>query len=225
MTSFDLGYEVYKVFVGLKTHFKSPSYDYFKYDGKTTVTEDSFRKNKNKQYFIRLGRNAPIERLAEYFLFNLSQNPNTWIGEVFNPINKRMFEQWKIKIDHLERIFDLDTEKMMLYIIENEIHFDDLFAANLFHPYVMRMMMRNEITVETFILLNEMVEFFSEFDVHLKDDPVWEELKFRCNKYKPFLFLPNGGPVEDIKTYRKLLVDKVKRLDTFDFHKRKNEND
>ena len=38
---------------------------------------------------------------------------------------------------------------------------------------------------------------------------IWKDLRFQCEKYMPFLYSENGGPIEDIETYRKKLVSKV----------------
>ena len=48
------GYNAYKTYVALKNHFKSDSYDYFKYKGKARVKEETFLKRKDKFFFEKI---------------------------------------------------------------------------------------------------------------------------------------------------------------------------
>ena len=40
------GFDVYKVYLGVKLHFTTDSYDYIKYGGKTNAKLDTFKKKK-----------------------------------------------------------------------------------------------------------------------------------------------------------------------------------
>ena len=41
-------YEAYQIYIGIKLHFDSATYDFFKYNGKTSVTPKSFFARKDK---------------------------------------------------------------------------------------------------------------------------------------------------------------------------------
>ena len=41
-------FETYKLYISLKNHFSSKSYNHFKYQGKSRVNFDSFQKRKDK---------------------------------------------------------------------------------------------------------------------------------------------------------------------------------
>ena len=49
-------FEAYKHYLALKLHFSS-DYDYFKYNGKTNATQQSFEKRKDRFRFSKLARN------------------------------------------------------------------------------------------------------------------------------------------------------------------------
>ena len=49
-------FEAYQKYIALKLHFTS-DYDYFKYNGKTNVTLNSFNERKDKFHFKKLVKN------------------------------------------------------------------------------------------------------------------------------------------------------------------------
>jgi len=49
-------FECYKEYVALKNHFTQKSYDYVKYNGKTSVKADSFNSRKDKIFFEKLAK-------------------------------------------------------------------------------------------------------------------------------------------------------------------------
>ena len=42
-------YECYKEYVAIKKHFQYPTYDYFKYSGRTRTSKVTFSKRKSQQ--------------------------------------------------------------------------------------------------------------------------------------------------------------------------------
>ena len=50
------GFAAYALWNALKLHFTSDSYDYFKYNGKTSISVTSFENRKDKYHFYKLSR-------------------------------------------------------------------------------------------------------------------------------------------------------------------------
>ena len=50
------GYEAFSLYESLKLHFTKESYDFFKYNGKTKVSVQSFENRKDKYHFYKIGR-------------------------------------------------------------------------------------------------------------------------------------------------------------------------
>ena len=44
------GFDVYKIYLGVKLHFTTDTYDYYKYSGKVNATLDSFTKRKDRYF-------------------------------------------------------------------------------------------------------------------------------------------------------------------------------
>ena len=68
------------------------------------------------------------------------------------------------------------------------------------HPLIMRLLLQRTITIETFILMNKLLSFFDLFDKEMGDDIMWNEMRFKCEKYAPFL--PKG----DLAKYREITM-------------------
>ena len=57
------GFAAYALWNALKLHFTSDSYDYFKYNGKTNVSKQTFSIRKDKYQFYKLSRKYSLEEL------------------------------------------------------------------------------------------------------------------------------------------------------------------
>ena len=44
-------FETYQAYLGMKSHFTNPKYDFIKYGGKSRATITSFNKRKDKYWF------------------------------------------------------------------------------------------------------------------------------------------------------------------------------
>lgn len=56
------GFETYKMYVALKNHFTSATYDYFRYSGKTRASLKTYDTRKDKYFFEKLGRKRNVEQ-------------------------------------------------------------------------------------------------------------------------------------------------------------------
>ena len=48
-------------------------------------------------------------------------------------------------------------------------------------------MLRNEITIETVVILNKFLNFIPKWDQKISDEFIWPTVKNRIVKYEPFL--------------------------------------
>jgi hypothetical protein len=76
------GLAVYMMYNALRLHFTTDSYDYFKYNGKTNTTKESFLTHKNKYAFYRLSRKHTLEDARDFFVANFLVNDSKWVGEL-----------------------------------------------------------------------------------------------------------------------------------------------
>jgi len=54
------------------------------------------------------------------------------------------------------------------------------------HPYLLRLVIREDIGIETMIILNKLTPFFDYWTKKLADDILWESVKKKSEKYEKF---------------------------------------
>ena len=175
MTAFDC----YKEYVALKNHFTKPSYDYHKYNGKSKLSFSSFDTRKDKLYFMKVAKH-PDPR--NYILSNLVENPKIWIKEIaFSVSAEETYTNWAKRQQSLMYLFKEELSKL-------EDNFDANFKAeDHSHPNVIKLFLRKEISLETLVILVDLVKCIAYWKKRFEYDPVIDETLNTIRKYRPFL--------------------------------------
>lgn len=192
-------FEVYKSYISIKNHFCNPKYDYFKYGGKSRVTETSFKKRKDIYWFQRLSRQKNDEQIKAYFVANFvdcNDPERLWIGDIIRE-GEEVYIEWLRKSQSLFYLFKTETEIFM-----NKANFNQLFECKTgTHPEIIKKYLQKSITIETLTILDLILNFVKDFDKKLTD-PIWNFVSLRIRKYESFLNI-------DIKKYKSTLKEIV----------------
>lgn len=175
--------EAYKLYVAVKNHFTVDSYDMFKYNRKVNVTMDSFLKRKDRIFFAKLG-NRKEKYLEEFLVANFLHDPKIWVGELLSEECEERYKTWRKKQESLS------------YVFKNEMSFIEGWDAqelNVWfstphgdHPNVIKKYLRSEISLETLVILNQLLGFMKQYDKTIHD-PIYKGVSDLCRKYQPFL--------------------------------------
>ena len=171
-------FEAYQEYLALKQHFSSNSYDYIKYDGKVTVKQDTFEKRRDKYQFYKLSKKIDV---TGYLVANFIHNHKLWVGDLNSPSCENNYRIWKSRQESLSYNFKNDLKKL-----------DDDFNSNFKvingqYPSIIRQYQFGEISLETIVILNKIINFLHHWDGKISDTIVWPELKKRIEKYTPFI--------------------------------------
>ena len=101
------GYECYKQYLALKTHFTQESYNYFKYNKTFKVEFDSYVKRKDKMFFEKISKKY-TENLEEFLISNfVSSNfsGSNWIGSLLDQDADNKYKDWKERQNTLLEMF------------------------------------------------------------------------------------------------------------------------
>lgn len=191
-------FDAYKQYLSLKNHFTKEKYDYHKYCGKSRATVQSFYKRKDRFWFEKLARNKSDQEVIEFFISNFitcTDPSKLWIGEMIREGEVR-YTDWKKRNQSLSYIFKEEIES----ILANQ-DLDSIFARKDGHPIVLRKYLGGDISIETMVILDRILEYRQEFDKKLQD-PVWETVSMRMKKYSPFLNI-------EVSRYKKILKQVV----------------
>ena len=176
-------FETYQAYLGMKSHFTNPKYDFIKYGGKSRATMTSFNKRKDKYWFEKTSRKYSDQEVVDFLLSNFvnATNPqNLWIGEIINS-GERTYADWKMRQQSLTYMF---TEQSSTLLSENDL--EKVFNCSKGHPIILKKYLGGEISLETLSILEKVFSFKGKFDKKLKD-PVWETVSMKLKKYLPFL--------------------------------------
>jgi hypothetical protein len=179
------GFEAYKLYSSLKLHFTSTSYDFFKYNGKTNVSADTFMKRKDKYHFYRLSRKYTLEELRDFYVSNFIVDSNSWVGNILGPEGEENYRKWQKRIQSLTYNFEQDIIKLLDSCVAPE---DMLKVNHNQFPMLLTEVMRGSTSLETVIILNDIMNFFPMWKKKIDDDIVWPNWALRCEKYAPFVF-------------------------------------
>jgi len=191
-------FDAYKQYLSLKNHFTKEKYDYHKYCGKSRATVQTFYKRKDRFWFEKLARNKSDQEVIDFFVSNFitcTDPSKLWIGEMIRDGESR-YEQWKKRNQSLSYIFKEEVES----VLANQ-DIDSIFARKNGHPIILKKYLGGEISIETLVILDRILEFKGNFDKKL-EDPVWETVSLRMKKYSPFLNID----VHRFKTILKKIV-------------------
>jgi hypothetical protein len=181
------GYNAYKTYVALKNHFTSDSYDYFKYKGRVRVKEESFLKRKDKFYFEKIEKKYQ-EDLVGFFVSHLISDQTSWIGTMIGDQAERVFNDWKKRKQSLKYSFREDMISIRDYMDKNDIMFDNIFiCVDDQHPIILKLLIAEEISIESFIILDRVLNFIRHINHFLLDEYIWLEYNKKVKKYSPFV--------------------------------------
>jgi hypothetical protein len=194
-------FDTYCTFLALKNHFARESYDYFKYRGKVNASPDSFMSRKDRFQFQKLSRLQSAENMRDFIIANILCG-KTWVGDFLDEDAQDNY------LKHLK------IKQSLAYIFANEL--DSLFndsrpiaAFRVYkdrYPSAFMYYLAGRVTIETMVILNDLVNYISKWDSCYSDDSIWPKHSMLIKKYAPFLEY-------DKHKMKTILKDKIKEYE------------
>jgi hypothetical protein len=193
------GYEAFGLYQALKLHFTTDSYDYFKYNGKTSISVTSFENRKDKYHFYKLSRKyTNKEDLINFIVANLIEDEKSWVGVLLQEEADIIYRKRQKVIQSLSYTFENDCILIFEDCILNP---NEVLKTDGDYPVLLTKALRKEIQIETLCILNQILGFIPMWTNKINDTIRWPEYRRKCIKYASFL-------PQDIVKY-KLILKKV----------------
>lgn len=170
------GFDAYKLFVGIRNHFTTDSYDFIKYQGKTRVTYASYTKRKDIHRFEKLARQLnPRMLLVSAFI-----EGHTWVNDVVGD------KGYEALIKH-QRYLEATAYNFKTELEDLPQPIGNLVGCKDGTPKLAQLYFQKRVSLETLVLIDNLVDFVSIWRDNQSSDPLISELTQTICKYRPFV--------------------------------------
>jgi hypothetical protein len=171
-------FEVYRLYLALKLHFTTKSYDITKTKGAVRAKKETFLKRKDLTSIRKMARDFKRSEVIDILVANFVSG-DKW-GGIFDAGLLETHKKWLTSKQRMLYNFSTDLDNILFRMekdgVKSAIHEGS-------HPLIFRMIMGRDINLETVVMLEKLRPFVSEY----KDDFVLEDTCLLVSKYKPFV--------------------------------------
>ena len=171
-------FDAYKIYIALKSHFNS-DYDINKYNGKTSVSLDSFLKRSDRSFFGRVGRKYKDDT-KEFFIANFITEPKGWIGN-FDDVT---YVEYQKRHQSLKYTFQND----IINLIRKGKNIDNVLnVKNGQHPLLLKQFLAKKVSLETMCIMESLLEYCKYWNEDIEEQYVWKEQEKLIKNYSSVL--------------------------------------
>ena len=177
-TNSEDAFQAYQLYSSIRNHFTT-KYDYFKYNGRTKTAKANFLKRPDVYWFHKLAKHP---NKIEFLVANFVYGEKEWIGNLLQNNQAEDYYTEYIKVrDSLFYFFKQDLAAMQPDFDSN------LAVVDGQHPIFLKLLLRKEIRIETFTILEDLCSFSRKWNRRIVETTIWPTIHFKVQKFKPFL--------------------------------------
>lgn len=190
--SYDYLQEPFELFVdycAVKKHFTYQPYDIIKYHGKLKVSEKKFRERKDRPFFHYLASVLSKKENIPFFVSQFIDNSNYWIGNILFEKQESMkrYTAWVNRIESMKTNYRIDLTN----IARKGYTWKTILGYSVpTHPPLFSMVLKKEITPETYVLIDKISNYIKKTSEAYSDDTIYCELNHKFTKYGSFITVP-----------------------------------
>lgn len=177
-------YDTFRLYLAIKNHFSRRSYDYFKYNGKMNITQESFLSRRDKHQFAKLSRLYDENEMRDFLVANLLHDESVWVGFLLQDEAKDIYNDYLKRKQALSYTFANELDKMIDKAGDIKALFkpkpNELLPVISYHYAGLA-------GLETLALLDHFVGYLDKYEDEYKDDYLWGKVRMKCKKLYPFI--------------------------------------
>ena len=182
------GFDVFKIWLGIKLHFTTDTYDYITYGGKVNCKIETFTKRNDRYFFHKLSKKYNAEEAVDFFVANFLHKDKAWIGNLAKSDGADIYLDYKKRKDSFTYQFRNECNSIRVNMDNKRLSFDDLFMVNGGqHPIFFKLLLSKQICYETLVVFEELLGFIRRWDKEIEEKVVWPIYAKRIKKFTPFL--------------------------------------
>jgi len=171
-------FDVYKIYLALKLHFTTESYDITKHKYAAKGKKETFLKRKDLTVLRKLARDFRRQEIIDILVANFVSG-DRW-GGMFDVEAMETYKKWKANKERLSYTFEQDLNSIQLRMEKDNI--EDATVDDQ-HPLILKMLLGKQIALETVVILNKAVNFIDDYN----DDLILKDTCLLVRKYSPFV--------------------------------------
>ena len=173
------GFETFGLYESLKLHFSKDTYDFFKYNGKTNHSVQTFENRKDKYFFYKLSRKyTNKDDLVDFLVANFLEDDKVWVGKLLEEQSDDVYRKRQKVIQSLSYTFENDCRNLFDGI-DNP---NDLIHTDGDYPILLTKVLRKEISIESFVILSKILGFLPMWDKKIADTIRYPEFSRKVKK-------------------------------------------
>jgi len=182
------GFYVFKVYLGVKLHFTTKTYDYVKYEGKVNVKLETFTKRNDRYFFYKLSKQYGQNDILDFFVANFASDSKGWIGNLLQRDGKDVFLDYKKRKESFIYHFRSDCTSIVNDFHARGISFDDGFLCHSGqHPRFLRLLIQKKLSLQTAIVFDHFLSFSKNWTKEITEKVVWPKISSTLTRLKPFM--------------------------------------
>ena len=176
------GFKVWKLYMAVKLHFTTNSYNVFNNRGHVKGARDTFYARNDRFIFEKLARKFPTERdIIQYFVANFAyDNPEVVYDQVDSETN---LNTWNKRKQSISQVFENDLHIILLHLEKERISEDRLYNGN--PPELLKLYLGGYITIETMVILDSFANYIARWKQEI--NLLWDVECRRIEKCKGFI--------------------------------------
>ncbi len=198
--SVNSGFEAYKIYRALKSHFNQKKYDFNKFKGNTVRVVESWNALPCRKLFTFYGKKLNSVKLKNFFISNFLNDKNYF--PVDYDKEYEVYIKWLGRIESIRYGFMLDVKKVKKFIDKNNLTIDNVIKERDGKlPILLHLVFKDIISIESFIILDNIFHVINNCrNIRSDIKLLYEHRIIVIQKYKLFFNIKN------IDEYKKILL-------------------
>jgi len=177
------GFDVFKTYLGVKLHFTSDNYDYYKYDGKVNCKLETFTKRNDRYMFHKLSVKYKQDEIDDFMIANFVKKDKAWSGSLLEQDSHDTYLQYKKRKEG----FNYWLKQEVNEVAKIASHQSVFRVDDGQHPRLLKLVIGKKISLETLLVMDYHLGFLKDWDNKIKDKIIWPNILKKIEKFKPFL--------------------------------------
>lgn len=179
-------FEVYRYYLALRLHFTTDQYDVIAQGGRVKASKQSFAKRKDLLAIRKVAESYSDKEVVDFLVANFVSG-DRW-GGIFDVESKDRYAGWKKRMESMYYTFDKELNNVITFCEKTDITFWETFHCQKNeHPYIIKLYLRNSISIETLVILEKLIGYVTDLDQKLCNDLIWPDVSRTIKKYDPFV--------------------------------------